>query len=84
MPKILKTEKVVVEKSVDAGFVCDRCEEVIDKQNCLRTDNFEINYTFGYGTKYDCTQVSATICDNCLIDIIVKEVPNAKIGELPW
>lgn len=83
MPKILKTEKVVVEKSVDTGFICDRCDTQIDKHS-TRTDNFEINYTFGYGTKYDCTQVSATICDNCLMDIILKEIPNADIKEIPW
>lgn len=76
MPKIFTT--VTTTRQEPIGFVCDRCLETISK-NSFRTDNFEINYSFGYGTGNDGTTVSACICDDCLMKIIEKEVPHARI-----
>lgn len=73
------TKKVENEKQI--GFICDVCGKEINWNNSTRTDNFNISYTFGYGTKYDNTKISADICDDCLMEIISK-IPNATIEDL--
>lgn len=80
MAKIIKQlkEEVITQKVI--GFVCDRCEKDILKQS-LRTDDFEINYKFGYGTEHDGTSIVAAICDDCLYEIVKKEIPHAVIKE---
>lgn len=62
-----------------SGFECDRCGKHIDYDTSSRTDDFCLDYTFGYGTEHDTTIVEADICDNCLIEIVRKEIPNARI-----
>lgn len=76
MGKIYKKKQTTYNECI--GFVCDRCKKTIEKGG-FRTDNFSIDYTCGYGTPYDMTQIEATICDECLVDIIKKEIPGAKI-----
>lgn len=66
------------------GFICDRCGTVIDHSvsgNGARTDDFSVNYNFGYGTKLDLTTVSFQICDLCLYEIVEKEIPKAIIKQ---
>lgn len=61
------------------GFICDRCgTEVL--QNC-RTDDFQVDYTCGYGTDLDNTCISFQICDTCLHEIVEKEIPKAIIKQ---
>ena len=62
------------------GFICDRCgTEVIS--GSLRIDNFQVDYTCGYGTALDDTRISFQICDTCLHEIVEKEIPKAIIKE---
>ena len=62
-----------------SGFECDRCGKHIDYGSSTRTDDFHLEYVFGYGTEHDSTCIEADICDYCLFDIVKKEVPNARI-----
>lgn len=71
---------VTVEKVEEIGFVCDCCDEEILLGN-LRTDDFSIDYTCGYGTTTDGTRIVADICDKCIVDIIKKNVPKAQITQ---
>ena len=78
MVKILK--EVTETKKEVIGFKCDKCgTEITCESKFLRTDNFSLDYTCGYGTEHDMTRITADICDPCLVELIRKEVPNAKI-----
>lgn len=82
MGKLTKKKTIIIEK--EYGFCCDRCGEIIDYSNSTRTDSFKIDYSFGYGTEYDGDSIVAYICDNCLIDIVKKEIPNAIVNKCDW
>ena len=71
--EVTKLEKQTI------GFVCDRCgTEINSDKNFHRTDDFQLKYSFGYGTEYDGDRIELDICDYCLVDIVKKEIHNFK------
>ncbi len=70
MPAIYEDEIV---KRI-TGLICDKCGYV-DHNNC---NTYHVNYGFGYGTILDQSRVIFSLCDECLIDIVTKHIPNAK------
>ncbi len=54
------------------GIECDNChEEYHDGVN-----DFYVDYTFGYGTALDGTQLHLALCDKCLAVMVATFVQN--------
>ena len=56
------------------GIVCDKCGSEHEKG----TDDFHVEYTFGYGTEHDGDTVKFALCDPCLIKIVRENIPKAQ------
>ncbi len=69
MPALTKKKTV----HVRYGMLCDCCGK--HDENGL--NDFTINQTMGYDSPMDMTHVSATICDTCLLSIVLDRVPGA-------
>ncbi len=56
--------------------VCNKCTKEIDVEN--GESHLELDYIFGYGTKYDSTIFKLDLCEICLIKIckLCKIPPN--------
>lgn len=67
----IKTQKTI---EVVTGLICDRCNHMDDKG----LNTFHINHQFGFGSELDCTEVSFSLCDLCLAEVILDKIPNAK------
>lgn len=75
MPAI--KEAKLVEKIT--GMICDRC----GKEDYHGFGTFHCQpYTFGYESRLDTISVYFSICDNCLIEIVLKEIPDAVFREM--
>jgi len=57
---------------VVTGLICDKCGAEED-----RAGGFVVDYTFGYGTTLDMTTVSFALCDSCLAQLVINQIPNA-------
>jgi hypothetical protein len=73
MPPIY-TQKIV---NTVTGLICDNCGLVDEKG----FNDFHINYRFGYGTPLDTANVEFSLCDNCVIDLVTKNIPNARFTD---
>lgn len=69
--KTMKTKKI---KVIDQVF-CDNCEKEIVY------DNLSLNYTFGYSSKIDNTNISLDICDDCLEKILGNKLMKKGISQ---
>jgi len=66
------------------GFVMPMICDVCQKDTKGRSDNFQIDYEFGYGSEHDGDRVQAAICDDCLADLIKSHVPAATWIKFKW
>ena len=73
---VIKKKKAVdvIHKYVCHKYVCDKCGNV-DEVGC---QNFNVNYRCGYGTNLDMTGVSFCLCDTCLVNMALENIPGAK------
>jgi hypothetical protein len=69
MPVIYEKETVMRR----SGIVCDCCgAEDTDGFN-----DFAVEHTLGYGSPLDGTVLTAAICDDCLVRLVLEHVPGA-------
>ena len=67
--------------NVVVGATCDACGFEVDEM--FAKEMFEIEHSFGYNSACDCIAVSAIICDDCLLKIVLLNIPNAQFSGDP-
>lgn len=71
-------ERRRVTSDVVVGMRCDCCGSEF-REEAARMNDFRLEHTFGFASVADMVSVKATICDNCLLELVLDRVPGAEI-----
>ena len=71
---IIREEKTLV---VDVGSKCDRCGAETD----YIANHLQVDTRLGYESDCDGLDISFSLCDHCLLEIVLETIPNAKFSE---
>jgi hypothetical protein len=71
MPLLTRQEQV----DVVIGMTCDCC----GKTDHHHVNDFALSHTLGFDSVADMARISAAVCDNCLLTLVVNHIPGAVV-----